>query len=157
MIIDCLDNWQIYFRNSVWEKIFAELLALNENTPAMEKKIKGDEIILKVFNYNTINPDAPEAELESHRKYVDIHTTLTKNEKIECYPARDLKIIKPYDAVEDAMFYERPRQTASSLNMYPGIFAMFWPLDAHLPGLRVADKPEMIKKAVMKINVDLAR
>jgi len=26
MIIDYLDNWQIYFRNSVWKNIFVELL-----------------------------------------------------------------------------------------------------------------------------------
>jgi beta-galactosidase beta subunit len=38
--------------------------------------------------------------------------------------------------------------------MYPGIFAMFWPVDAHMPGLQIAVKPEMIKKAVMKVNID---
>jgi YhcH/YjgK/YiaL family protein len=157
MIIDCLDNWQIYFRNSVWKNIFVELLALNENTPAMEKKIKGDDIILKVFSYKTITPNAPDAELESHKKYIDIHTTITKGEKIEWYPAQALKIIKPYDAIEDALCYEKPLQTGSGLNMYPGIFAMFWPGDAHMPGLQIAVKPEMIKKAVMKISIDLAR
>jgi biofilm protein TabA len=154
MIVNSLDNWQIYFRNTVWETIFVELLALNKNTPAMEKKIKDDDVILKVFSYETINPESPEAELESHKKYIDIHTTITQSEKIEWYPTSGLKIIKPYDAVEDAACYERPSEAGASLMMRPGIFAMFWPGDAHMPGLQATGKPEIIKKAVMKISID---
>jgi biofilm protein TabA len=156
MIIDRLDNWRIYFRNPVWETIFVELLALNKNTPVMEKKIKGDNVILKVFSCETISPDSPEAELESHKKYIDIHTAITKGEKIKWCPASDLKIFKPYNAVEDCVCYEIPKQAGASLNMQPGIFAAFWPGDAHMPRLKAASKPEMIKKAVMKISIDLA-
>ena len=157
MIVDCLDNWKIYFRNPVWETIFAHLQALNENTPAMGKKIKDDDIILKVFSYETIGSADPEAELEAHKKYIDIHTTITKSEKIDWYPAVDLKVIKPYDKIEDAVYYEKPQQSYASLNMYPGIFALFWPGDAHMPRLQVAGKPELIKKAVMKVSIDLVR
>jgi biofilm protein TabA len=148
MIVDRLDNWKIYFRKPVWEAIFVQLQALNENTPAMEKKIN-DDIILKVFSYETIGPTDHEAQLESHKKYIDIHTTITKSEKIEWYPTAALKIISPYDAAEDAVYYERPQPTCVSLNMRPGIFAMLWPDDSHMP--------EVIKKAVMKVNIDLAR
>jgi YhcH/YjgK/YiaL family protein len=157
MIIDRLDNWQIYFRSPVWETVFIELLALNSNTPAMEKKIKGDEVILKVFSCETIDANSSEAELESHKKYIDIHTAITKSEKIKWFPTSGLKIIKPYDAVEDAMCYEIPKQDGASLVMHPGSFAVFWPGDAHMPGLQVAGKPEMIMKAVMKISIDLVR
>jgi len=157
MIVDRLDNWKIYFRNPVWKTIFVQLQALNKNTPATEKKIKGDDIILKVFSYETIGPNAPEAELESHKKYIDIHTTITKSERIEWYPTAGLKIIKPYDAAEDAVYYERPQKTYASLNMYPGIFAMIWPDDAHMSRLQAAGKSELIKKAVMKVNIDIVR
>ena len=157
MIIDLLDNWQIYFKEPVWKMIFVLLQALNKNTPTMDKKIKGDDIIMKVFSYETITPNSPEVELESHKKYIDIHTTITKSEKIEWYPVTGLKIIKPYDVAEDAVYYERPQTACVSLNMYPGIFAMFRPDDAHMPRLQVAGKPELIKKAVMKINIDLTR
>jgi biofilm protein TabA len=156
MIVDRLDNWKIYFRSPVWETVFIELLALNSNTPAMGKKIKDDDVILKVFGYETIDASSPEAELESHKKYIDIHTAITKSEKIKWYPTSGLKISKPYDAVEDAVCYEKPSEAGASLVMHPGSFAVFWPGDAHMPGLQVADKPEMIKKAVMKISIDLA-
>lgn len=157
MIVDRLDNWKIYFRNPLWETIFVQLQSLNENTPDMEKKIKDDDIILKVFSYETIDPASSEAELESHKKYIDIHTTITKSERIDWCPAAVLKIIKPYDAAEDTLYYERPQPACASLNMYPGIFAMLWPDDAHMPRLQVAGKSELIKKAVMKVSIDLAR
>ncbi|MCX5832805.1 MAG: hypothetical protein NT140_13145 [Deltaproteobacteria bacterium] len=60
MIVDRLDNWRLYFSDPVWVTIFAHLRALDENTPAMEKQIKGDDIILKVFGYVTIVPTDPE-------------------------------------------------------------------------------------------------
>jgi beta-galactosidase beta subunit len=41
--------------------------------------------------------------------------------------------------------------------MYPGVFAMLWPDDAHMPRLQATGKPELIKKAVMKVNIDLVR
>jgi YhcH/YjgK/YiaL family protein len=157
MIVDRLDNWKLYFNTSVWETIFVQLQALNENSPAMEKKVKGDHVILKVFSYKTIGHEDPEAELESHKKYIDIHTTITESERIEWYPTAGLNIIKAYDAVDDAIYYERQKNSYVSLNMKPGIFAMFWPGDAHMPRLQVAGKPELIKKAVMKISIDYVR
>lgn len=157
MIIDSLDNWKIYFKNPFWKDVFAELLALNENTPALEKKIKSDDIVLKVFSCETVRPDAPEAELESHKKYIDIHTVITGCEKIKWYPASGLKIVKSYSAARDAVCYEMPEQGGSSFNMYPGMFAVFWPEDAHMPELQVDGKPQTIKKAVMKVSVDLVR
>ena len=157
MIIDRLDNWRLYFNVASWKTIFVQLQALDENTPEMEKQIKGDDVILKVFSYETIVPSSSKAQLESHKKYIDIHATITRSERIDCYPLADLKIIRPYDVYEDAVYYERPQSANARLNMNPGIFAMFWPSDAHMPGLQVAGKSELIKKAVMKVSIDLAR
>ena len=156
MIVDRLDNWQIYFKKPIWETIFAELKALNEKAPAMEKKIRGDDIILKVFSYETADPASDRAELETHKKYIDIHTTITNVERIDWYPSSVLKTIKPYDENEDAEYYAKPDLFYAGINMVPGIFAVFWPSDAHMPGLQVAGKTELIKKAVMKISIDLA-
>ena len=39
--------------------------------------------------------------------------------------------------------------------MYPGTFVMFYPHDAHMPGLVFGDKPELIKKVVVKIKKEL--
>src|SRR5665647_3560401 len=146
MIVDQLRQRKNYFTNPVWEIIFSELLALNENTPEMEKKIRGDDIILKVFSYNTIDPRDDLAELESHRRYLDIHTSIINAERIDWYPAASLKVIKPYDDTEDAVYYARLQSACTGIVMTPGLFALFGPSDAHMPRLYAADKPEAVKK-----------
>jgi YhcH/YjgK/YiaL family protein len=157
MIVDYLNNWKAYFISTQWGIIFNELCALSENTPEMEKVILGDDIILKIFSHKTIGADDAQAELESHKKYIDIHTTIAGRERIDWYPATSLKIIKPYDAVEDAVYYARQEPAGASIVMCPGIFVLFGPYDAHMPRLRVISASESVKKAVMKIKVDAVR
>lgn len=155
MIVDQLRSWGNYFTAPVWETIFNELLALNEKTPEMEKKILGDDIILKVFTYTTIDSQDNQAELEAHRHYLDIHTSITNAERIDWYPAASLKVIKPYDDREDAIYYARPHSVCAGMVMIPGLFALFGPNDAHMPRLQTTDKPLVVKKAVMKIRIDM--
>jgi len=156
VIVDQLKNWKNYFTSPVWETIFGELLALNENTPEMEKKIHGDDIILKVFSYTTIDPQDELAELESHRQYLDIHTSIIHAERIDWFPSASLKVIKPYDDKEDAVYYEWREPVGAGIVMLPGLFALFGPNDAHMPRLHAAGKPQNVKKAVMKIRFDMA-
>jgi len=155
MIVDHLSHWKNYFTNPVWKIIFDELAALKENTPEMEKKIHGDDIILKVFSHTTIDSLDEQAELESHRRYLDIHTSITNAERIDWYPAASLKVIKPYDDAEDAVYYARRGQACAGMIMMPGLFALCGPHDAHMPRLHVAAKPQYVKKAVMKIRLDI--
>lgn len=155
MIIDHLKNWKNYFINPLWETIFAELSALNEKTPEMEKKILGEDVILKILSYTTISPHDEHAELESHRRYLDIHTSITNTEIIDWYPAASLKVIKPYNEMEDAVYYARREPADASIVMQPGLFALFGPGDAHMPRLHMAGKPAAVKKAVMKIHFDM--
>lgn len=155
MIVDDIRNWKIHFRNPVWEVIFTAIKSLNEYTPDMEKKIQNDDIILKVFSYETFSLEDPAAELESHRKYIDIHTTLTGSERINWYPSSVLTPISSYDDQEDAIYYDSKEQPRSGINMYPGIFAAFWPEDAHMPRIMTGEKPELIRKAVFKIKLKL--
>lgn len=155
MIVDHLKNWKNYFASLVWETIFAELAALNENTPEMEKIIRGDDIILKIFSHTTIDPRDPQAELESHQRYLDIHTSIVNTERIDWYPAASLTVVSPYDEKQDAAFYQKQEPAGASLVMKPGLFALFGPHDAHMPRLHAAGKPEVVKKAVMKIRLDL--
>ncbi len=150
--MDHLGNWKNYFTSPLWKTIFNELTALNERTPEMEKKISGDDIILKVFTHATIDSQDDQAELESHRRYLDIHTSIINAERIDWYPAASLNVIKPYDENEDAVYYARREPAGASLIMCPGLFALFGPDDAHMPRLHAAGKSEAVKKAVMKIR-----
>jgi len=156
MIIDQIGHWKKYFQNPVWESVFAELAALNENTEEREKKILGDDVILKVFSYETLDPRDDQVCPESHRIYLDIHTTIINAERIDWYPASQLTVTRPYDAVEDEISYAKPAAACASLLLTPGLFALFGPDDAHRPRLFLPDKPKQVKKAVMKIHAGIA-
>jgi biofilm protein TabA len=157
LIVDHINNWKIHFKNPIWEIVFKELKTLNGSTPAAEKKLLNDDIILKVFENKTITQADPAAELETHRKYIDIHTTLSGSERIDWYPASLLKVRTQYNAAEDAEYYEWQEPAYASIIMHPGIFAAFWPEDAHMPGLVTEEKSQVIRKAVFKISIDITR
>jgi beta-galactosidase beta subunit len=40
--------------------------------------------------------------------------------------------------------------------MTPGVFALFGPDDAHMPGISPAGRTQSVKKAVMKISTDIS-
>jgi len=156
VIVDHLNRWKNYFSRPLWETVFGELLLLDENTPEMEKKIRGDDIILKVLSYKTVDPQNERVEPESHRRYLDIHTSIIHSERIDWFPAASLTVVKPYDEIEDAVCYENPQSVRTGIVMHPGLFALFGPSDAHMPGLCCTSGcPETIKKAVMKIRIDM--
>lgn len=155
MIVDHLKNWKNYFTDPHWEIIFNELTALDARTPEMEKKIRGDDIILKVFSYGTVDRRDDQAELESHRSYLDIHTSLVNVERIDWFPVDSLKVIRPYEETADEVYYAKPESVCAGMIMCPGLFALFGPHDAHMPRLHAAARPEVVKKAVMKIRLDM--
>lgn len=155
MIVDHLHNWKRYFTNPLWETVFSELAALDEKTPETDRKIAGDDIILKVFSYTTLDPHDQQVLPESHRKYYDIHTSIIQSERIEWDPVSSLTVLKAYDAAEDEIVYAKPGTAAASILMRPGLFVLFGPDDAHRPRLHPSGGPQLVKKAVMKISVNL--
>jgi YhcH/YjgK/YiaL family protein len=88
------------------------------------------------------------AQLESHRKYIDIQFTIEGDEEIGWLPVGDCGLpAGPFNEDRDIRFYEdRPRTWVS---VPPGQFAIFFPDDAHAPlGGR-----GLLKKAIAKIAV----
>lgn len=156
MIVDQLHSWHKYFSHSVWKTIFDELCALHEETPQGERHVSGNDIILKVFSYDTLDVLDDQSYPESHRKYLDIHLSLSSCERIDWSPASLLTPVKPYDDLEDEIVYARPPAPAAGLIMTPGIFALFTPEDAHWPRLHPDGTPMRVKKAVMKVSSHIA-
>lgn len=152
MILDHLSNWKEYFSVKTGETVFARLAALKADTPEGEEKIDNDDVILKIFSYETLDPASDLAEMESHRRYLDIHITINSAERIDWYPAASLKVIRPYDEYADEIIYAKPDRAAASLLMTPGLFVLFGAADAHRPRLNAQDQPQIVKKAVMKIS-----
>ena len=87
--------------------------------------------------------------LEAHRAYIDIQFILEGEEFMGYAPLKNQTAATPFDPAKDIGFYEGE---AWFTLLRKGMFAVFFPQDAHLPG-RFTDKPSQVKKIVLKIAV----
>ena len=70
--------------------------------------------------------------LEAHEKYIDIQICLDGVDRIGWRPVSECKEIdSPYDSERDIMFFKERPDTL--LNVRKGLFAVFFPEDAHAP------------------------
>jgi biofilm protein TabA len=155
MIIDKLENSAMYNFGEPWRLAFE---FLNSLTPDFEDKkytIQGDDIFAIVMSYKTTEPE--KAILESHREYVDIQTVIVGRECFECSFRDSLRVDVPYDSSKDVVFYKRLTPGHTRVNVLPGTFVMLYPHDAHMAGLMIDDKEEVVKKVVVKIRRELLK
>lgn len=95
---------------------------------------------------------ADELRFESHATYVDIQFLVSGEERIEALKhSAGLKIAENELETGDIVFYEPDSAKATSIMLNPGQFAVFYPSDVHRPCC-IAEKPEPIKKIVIKIH-----
>ncbi len=149
MIIDKLKNWRIYFdRNNSFAKGFEFLESTDLlNLPEGRHDIDGDNLFALVSNYNTKPP--AEKDPESHRIYADIQYIVKGEEKIGYAVLDDQKVYKQYIEEKDIMFY---KDYSCFINMYSGMFAVFYPQDIHMPGIMISE-PVDVKKIVIKVRL----
>lgn len=89
-----------------------------------------------------------EAQLEAHRRYIDIQLVLAGNDDMGWRPlplCRQTAI--PYDAEGDIAFFGDP--PLSWVTVGPGMFAVFFPEDGHLPLI----SHDVLHKVVVKVAV----
>jgi biofilm protein TabA len=153
MIVDRLENYTRYFRTHDARLAFDFLLHLQPDTEDGTYPIRGDEIYARVMSYKTRPP--AEGRLEAHREYIDIQTALAGAEGIDWVPLKGLGERVSYNQDKDVALYETPGMELSRVNVFPGTFALFLPEDAHMPQLIVGKESTQIKKAVIKIKVEL--
>ncbi len=159
MIVDTLPNWEKYFASNVtapgspWRVAFEYLSALRPDSEECGMTpLLGDQVMARVMSYPTAPAD--EKVLEAHDRYVDIQMSLVGSEGIGWYPREGLAVSTPYDPETDAVFFECPENAVVQVNNVPGLFAVLFPQDAHMPGLHAADGAGTVKKVVVKILLE---
>lgn len=88
---------------------------------------------------------------EAHKNLVDIQYCIKGRERIPWCYLEELTPYTEYDPIKDVTFFNM-RQQMASVTIGNGVFAIFYPTDAHAPVFCV-EKPEMIKKIVIKISI----
>jgi biofilm protein TabA len=151
MIYDNLTRCALYPQNSLFERAFAFLKTLGTGSPCGKTVLQGDDLFVGIDEYQTKKRET--ARPETHRTYIDIQVLLSGSEQIEVFSAANLIGGDPYDAGRDLRFYDRPAKAEAVLSLEPGKFAVFFPDDAHMPGLQNGTAAETVKKAVAKIRI----
>ena len=149
MIFDTITNFEKYksiipnqqqiirFVNDVIDK------KINLETKKIE--IDGDSVFALVNRYQT----KERGFYEAHKKYIDIQWMIKGKESILFANSKDLIVSQQYDEENDYMILEG---TGNKLTLSENKFAVFFPEDAHQPGLMM-NKPEDIIKIVIKLKI----
>lgn len=116
-----------------------------KDLPDGKYEINGDRVYAIVDR--TQGRQLSDAQLEGHRKYLDIQYVISGDESMGWRPRQGLSNSVPYDEQKDVEFFEGDPE--SIVRVPPGSFAVFLPTDAHLP--LIGDGP--IHKVIVKVAI----
>lgn len=150
MIYDKIDNLELY--TSISGDIRLGLEWLRDVNPEIEKGVYELSPRVKAIVSDYTTKEVNENGYEAHRDYIDIQFLISGQEKICCLPLEYLKETKAYSKDIDAAFYEEADVRPQEMVMGNGYFAVFFPMDGHMPCLFIC-KSEKVKKIVIKVRV----
>jgi YhcH/YjgK/YiaL family protein len=131
-----------------WNKAFDYLT--KQDLSALEvgtHEIDARNVYAIVSEYNSKNPE--DAQYESHKTYTDLQYVISGEEHIGLTDLSTTSVKTPYDAEKDIAFYTA--ENGKTLLAKPGSFFLFFPDDAHMPGMKVNENTP-VKKLVIKVK-----
>jgi YhcH/YjgK/YiaL family protein len=158
MIVDALSNWREYDALLKIKKAFKVMKdeSLIKKKDGRYEISGGEGMYYLVQRYKTQPSITPSSVgfLEAHKKYVDLQFILSGKEIIGYSPLKDdLELKQGYDKKNDAALFKSDSKM-TLIKLQAGMFAVFFPQDAHQPRI-VLDKPTSVVKVVVKIPVKM--
>lgn len=143
-----MTNWKIW-KICVTESFVCRGYSFLKATDLQAHEV--GKVVLKegelMVNFADARPKTKEeARLETHNDFIDIQIPLSGVEVMGYMPRTDLPEAA-YNAEKDITFYEG--QATDYLTVKPGMFAIFFPEDAHAPGVT----PDGVRKVIVKVRV----
>lgn len=119
---------------------------LAEPKPVGKYELLGDALFAMVQEYES----KPAVKMEAHDKYIDLQFIISGEEKMIWAKREELAVTETFPEPKDAVILAMPA-SPMAITFREGDFAIFYPSDAHGPGL-AADTPAPVKKIVVKIK-----
>jgi YhcH/YjgK/YiaL family protein len=141
-----------YFRNRErWDKAFKFLKENDLKSLELKRHdIDGNNLFAPVSEYLTKNFE--DARYEAHQKYIDIQYVASGRELIGIAPMSLKKeVLVPYDPAKDIEFLTVSEEVNYAAT--PDRFFIFFPEDAHRPGLKDGENSQ-VRKVVVKVKID---
>ena len=147
MISDSLDNFDKYLCLHRDFTDAAGFIGRNDSAelPSGKYDIGNRGVFALVSEYETKHISL--CFIECHRRYIDIQIILTGREKIGVCNKKDCA----EDEYNEDRDFQKLHGEVGFINLTPGMFAIFFPYDGHMPQTQYADKPETVKKIVIKV------
>lgn len=139
---------QYHKNEKVWDEAFKFLSRPDLDTLSAGKyPIDGDKVYASV----TVGPnkELDKTKFESHRKYIDLQYVINGKEKIGVAQVAKATETVPYSEPNDIAHYTAEGRYYTAA---PGTFFLFFPTEAHRPGIKV-DGYDVVRKLVIKIEV----
>ena len=149
MIFDKIENSGLY--TNLNPRIAAGLKYISETDFSKVEigkyVIDEDNILAYISLYQS--KDKNDCKLEAHRKYIDIQCITSGCESIGVTHFNNQDPTTPYNDEKDVLFFN---EEVSEVKLEAGMFAIFFPDDLHMPGIKCKESV-MVKKIVVKVKV----
>lgn len=117
-----------------------------EELPIGKTDVDGDNVFISTQEFEGKSKEV--AKLETHVKYIDIQIPFSTTENIGWKNIYNLKLpIQPYNENDDIAFFDD--EATSYITLQPGECVIFFPEDAHAPGIANGK----LRKAVIKVKI----
>ena len=118
------------------------------HVPAERIVLDGDRLFINIADVTLKSPE--EQVLEVHRRYIDVHFPLSREEIMGWSSLSVLatESMQPFNEEDDFAVYAERAQ--SYLTIHPGEFAIVWPEDAHAPIIGQG----ALRKLIAKVCID---
>lgn len=139
--------YQYKMNKKLWDTTFRFLATQDlANLATGDHKLMGDDVVVKV-SYGPAKEEK-ETSWETHQKFLDVQLVAVGKERIGVAEVSKTRITTPYDATKDVANHDGEGRY---YDVEPGTFLLFFPKDAHRPGIRVDGNN--VRKIVVKIRV----
>ena len=149
MIFDVLDNATRYFPlNSGFKKAFEFLKQADlDKLPIGQHEIDEKRVFAIVAKDEGRNKE--HAQLETHNEYIDIQFVLSGTDNMGWKAKSSCnQVFRDYDKKNDLQFFADKPDIWLSTN--PGMYAIFFPEDAHMPLISSGKIHKVIVKVAIK-------
>jgi YhcH/YjgK/YiaL family protein len=134
----------------LFPRAFAYLRGFDRNTLDGTYELQGRDLVAMVQRYHTVSP--AEKLWEAHQVYGDIQVVYDGVESCGHADRDSLRVTHTYNVEKDVEKYAAPDVPVSRLILGRGNFAIFYPQDAHQPGVQIGAS-EQILKVVLKFRL----
>ena len=147
MILDHIKNLENYAGSCIYAALKQIQAADFSRLEDITYEVNGRELYFFLDSYDTRKDnDKPEA----HKKYIDIQYMITGTEKMGVGQLEDMTEEVEARPQNDISFYHGPMDY---ITVKEGMFAVFYPNDAHAPCISHDGACNAVRKAVFKVRV----